>query len=126
MNLKSGQESKASGNLNISEYLSKEKHHSEHNNLLAGPGISQRSDRHRKTSEGPRKVNKMNPNINLLNQNSNQKLKQINTRVLINERSELSQSFFSSAHADTKLPEYPHQRDPADKSFYSTGVIPTK
>jgi len=76
MNLKSGQDSKASGNMNISEYLHKEKqHHSEHNNLLPDPNISRKSDRLRKTSEGTRKVTKTNTGINLvvgnlLNQNS--------------------------------------------------------
>ena len=80
--------------MNISEYLLKEKqHHSEQSNLPEAT-LSRRSDRHRKTSEGTRKATKTNTAINLLNQNSAKKMKQINTRVLMNDRSELSQSFF--------------------------------
>lgn len=78
MNLQSGEDSKASGNMNISEYLQKEKqHHSQHSeqNNLGAPSISRKSDRNRKTSEGTRKA-KLNSGINLLNQNSsNQKIK---------------------------------------------------
>ena len=113
--------------MNITEYLLKEK---QQPNILPAPSISRgTSERNRKTSEGLRKVNKMMNNsggINLINQNSNQKIKQIPTRVLLNERSELSQSFFSSAHADNRSENIYAGDHPQDKTFYSTGVIPTK
>lgn len=127
-NQQNGQDSKAKGNMNITEYLQKEKqHHSEHSNILPAPSITRTSDRNRKTSEGPRKVAKLHTSgINLINQNSNQKIKQINTRVLLNERSELSQSFFSSAQAENRSENIYSADHPQDKTFYSTGVIPTK